>query len=288
MELELGKFISVINASGINDIIDILFMSFIIYGIVKLVRDTRAVQLLKGVVALIIIYIIAVQFDLKTMTFLMKNVFGTGIIAVLIVFQPELRRMLEHVARTKLSDFAPKESETKSASALDTLDTIKCTAEACEYLSKHKIGALMVFERSTKLGEIASTGTFIDAKSSKEMLVNVFFPNSPLHDGALLIRDGRLHSAGCFLPLSENYDISKEMGTRHRAGLGISENSDALVVIVSEETGTISVADSGVITRSFTPQSLEQHLKKKLLAESQEGSKARFRLWRNKNEKKQK
>lgn len=281
MELELNKFISVINASGINDIIDILFMSFIIYGIVKLVRDTRAVQLLKGVVALIIIYIIAVQFDLKTMTFLMKNVFGTGIIAVLIVFQPELRRMLEHVAQTRLRDFAMKDSEAKNSS-FDTLDTIKSTGDACEYLSKHKIGALIVFERQTKLGEIASTGTYIDAKPSKEMLVNVFFPNSPLHDGALLIRNARLHSAGCFLPLSENYDISKEMGTRHRAGLGISENSDALVVIVSEETGTISVADSGVITRNFTPQTLEALLKQELLSSYDQEGKTRFRLWRNK------
>ena len=153
---------------------------------------------------------------------------------------------------------------------------------ALKDIHKHKIGALIVFERQTKLGEIASTGTYIDAKASKEMLINVFFPNSPLHDGALLIRNGRLHSAGCFLPLSENYEISKEMGTRHRAGLGISENSDAVVVIVSEETGTISVADSGVITRNFTPQTLEAHLKKELLSSFDEGNKSRFRLWRNK------
>lgn len=284
MTLEWNKFISVINASGINDIVDILLMSIVIYGVIKIVRDTRAEQLLKGVLALVVLYIVAVQFDLKTMTFFMKNVLGTGIIAIMIVFQPELRRMLEHVAQTKIGDFSlfqGSDAETKKTT-YDIVDTIKNTCSACEYLSKHKIGALMVFERTTKLGEIASTGTLIDAKSSKEMIVNVFFPNSPLHDGALLVRNGRLFCAGCFLPLSQNYEISKEMGTRHRAALGMSENSDAIILVVSEETGTISIASNGIITRNYTLQSLEMRLRKELLMVNDDEKPTRFRFWRSK------
>ena len=167
----------------------------------------------------------------------MQNVVATGVLALVIVFQPELRRMLEHVAQTKLNKFNIFQSSPEKDSELMAVwsSSISTIAHACEHLSKTKTGALIVFERETKLGEIIKTGTVVDAQPSDELIGNLFFVNSPPHDGAMIIRDGRF-SSGCFLPLSQNYTISKEMGTRHRAALGMSENSDAVVVVVSEET----------------------------------------------------
>ena len=198
---------------------------------------------------------------------------ATGVLALVIVFQPELRRMLEHVAQTKLNKLNIFQSSQDKDSELTGVwnESISVIANACETLSKTKTGALIVFERQTKLGEIIKTGTVVDATPSNELIGNLFFVNSPLHDGAMIIRDGRICASGCFLPLSQNYTISKEMGTRHRAALGVSENSDAVVVVVSEETGTISIAEGGVIERNFTIPQLEKRLRHEILHKNEEG-----------------
>ena len=209
----------------------------------------------------------------NTVRFIMQNVVATGVLALVIVFQPELRRMLEHVAQTKLNKLNIFQSSQDKDSELTGVwnESISVIANACETLSKTKTGALIVFERQTKLGEIIKTGTVVDATPSKELIGNLFFVNSPLHDGAMIIRDGRICASGCFLPLSQNYTISKEMGTRHRAALGVSENSDAVVVVVSEETGTISIAEGGVIERNFTIPQLEKRLRHEILHKNEEG-----------------
>lgn len=184
--------------------------------------------------------------------------------------------MLEHVAQTRLGKLNIFQSSQEKDSELTGVwnDSISTIAHACEHLSKTKTGALIVFERETKLGEIIKTGTVVDATPSDELIGNLFFVNSPLHDGAMIIRDGRICASGCFLPLSQNYTISKEMGTRHRAALGMSENSDAVIVVVSEETGTISVAQGGVIERNFTIPQLETRLRHEILRKA-EGEKSR-------------
>lgn len=181
--------------------------------------------------------------------------------------------MLEHVAQTKLNKLNIFQSSQDKDSELTGVwnESISVIANACETLSKTKTGALIVFERQTKLGEIIKTGTVVDATPSNELIGNLFFVNSPLHDGAMIIRDGRICASGCFLPLSQNYTISKEMGTRHRAALGVSENSDAVVVVVSEETGTISIAEGGVIERNFTIPQLEKRLRHEILHKNEEG-----------------
>ncbi|MEG2038271.1 MAG: diadenylate cyclase CdaA [Oscillospiraceae bacterium] len=261
------QFTSVLKTIRVPDIIDILLVAFIIYQVIKLIKETRAGQLIKGMVALLLLYFVANRFNLETISFIMQNVLATGVTALVIVFQPELRRTLEHVAQSRFSKFNPfsvsqDQMEEENRATAHTIDVV---CEACENLSINKTGALIVFERNTRLGEIIQSGTVIDAVSSTEIVGNIFFVNTPLHDGAMIIREGRIYAAGCFLPLSENYTISKEMGTRHRAALGMSENSDAVVVVVSEETGIISLAQSGKIERRYTINLLKQRLRKELL-----------------------
>ena len=267
MVSEWNQIIGTIKAIGIWDIVDIAIVAVLIYQVIKLIRETRAMQLTKGLVSLLLLYFVAYNLNMKTVKFIMQNVVATGVLALVIVFQPELRRMLEHVAQTKLNKFSLFQSSQEKDSQLTGVwnESISTIAQACEHLSKTKTGALIVFERETKLGEIIKTGTVVDAQPSDELIGNLFFVNSPLHDGAMIIRDGRICASGCFLPLSQNYTISKEMGTRHRAALGMSENSDAVIVVVSEETGTISVAQGGVIERNFSIPQLEKKLRHEIL-----------------------
>ncbi len=267
MVSEWNQIIGTIKAIGIWDIVDIAIVAVLIYQVIKLIRETRAMQLTKGLVSLMLLYFVAYNLNMKTVKFIMQNVVATGVLALVIVFQPELRRMLEHVAQTKLNKFSLFQSSQEKDSQLTGVwnESISTIAHACEHLSKTKTGALIVFERETKLGEIIKTGTVVDAQPSDELIGNLFFVNSPLHDGAMIIRDGRICASGCFLPLSQNYTISKEMGTRHRAALGMSENSDAVIVVVSEETGTISVAQGGVIERNFSIPQLEKKLRHEIL-----------------------
>ncbi len=276
MVSEWNQIVGTIRAIGIWDILDIAIVAVLIYQVIKLIRETRVMQLTKGLVALSLLYLIAYNLNMKTIKFIMQNVVATGVLTLVIIFQPELRRMLEHVAQTKLGKLNIFQSSQEKDSELAGVwsESISVIAHACEHLSKTKTGALIVFERETKLGEIIKTGTIVDATPSDELIGNLFFVNTPLHDGAMIIRDGRIFASGCFLPLSQNYTISKEMGTRHRAALGMSENSDAVIVVVSEETGTISVAQAGVIERNFTIPQLENRLRHEILHKS-EGEKPR-------------
>ena len=271
MESLLYDMKGIFGSFKLTDFCDILIVAYLLYQAVRLVRDTRAVQLLKGLVVLVMIYAASSILQLRSLSFLIRYIFQYGALALLIVFQPELRRSLEQVGRTRFSNLqlfgGGNDNGDENARWRTAIGAI---GEAAVFLSKRRIGALIVLERQTKLGEIVKTGTVIDATPSAEILGNIFFPNSPLHDGALIIRQGRLLAAGCFLPLSDNFTISKEMGTRHRAGLGMSENSDAVVVIVSEETGVITMAVNGKLRRGFTGEQLTQELKDYFIVEHEE------------------
>jgi diadenylate cyclase len=250
------------------DVLDIAIMSFLIYQLIKLVRETRAAQLIKGIAILLVIYLLAKAIELKTMMFLMENILQIGFLSLVVVFQPELRRALEQVGRSrigKLQVFGAGLIEQETYAAWQKF--INALVEKVPALSRQKIGALIVIERNTKLGDIIDTGTIINSDASSELIGNIFFPKSPLHDGALIVRDGRLYAAGCFLPLSDNSQISKELGTRHRAALGMSEASDALIVVVSEETGLISVCQNGKLERGFSAGRLKELLMSTLLQE---------------------
>lgn len=233
------------------DIIDILLVTFILYSAYKFMRDRRAGKLSIGILIVVGVLIISNLFNLGAVKFLLENFFQVGLIALIIVFQPELRSMLEKIGNSSLKNFN-RENETEVY--------VNEVCNAAETLSKEKTGALIVLERNTKLGDHMKVGTVLDADISSSLINTVFYPNTPLHDGAVIIRNGRLYMAGCFLPLSQTSDINKKLGTRHRAALGVSENSDALVIVVSEETGTISVAFDGVLRRGFTKKTLESYI----------------------------
>lgn len=242
------------------DIIDILIMAYIIYKAIGFMRDTRAGQLAKGLVLLVLLYFIANWWKLATLKWVLSRFVDYIIIAIAIIFQPELRRILERVGHTKLMN--------TQSSAYDSEPIEECidkVSRASGLMQESKTGALVVFERSTQLGEIIDTGTVINATPSVQMVNNIFFPKSPLHDGALIIRDGRLYAAGCILPLTQREDLSTQLGTRHRAAIGMTENSDAVVLVVSEETGTISIVVNGQITRGYNAISARAELRKLLL-----------------------
>ena len=274
--------VAIVKNIELRDIIDMLMVIYLIYKALQLVRETRAMQLLKGLLLLVALYVVVNTLELGTMRYLMQMIFQFGVTALLIIFQPELRGMLETVGRAKLSNINVFNlgHVDDQARRMQWDSAISAICDAANSLSRTETGALMVIERTTKLGEIIKTGTVVDAVPSVELIGNLFFVNSPLHDGAMIIRDGKIYAAGCYLPLSENYEISRDLGTRHRAGLGMSENSDAIVIIVSEETGIISVAHNGVLTRNYTSETLSQLLRSELLPENKtsdsEGKKAAF------------
>lgn len=249
-----------------KDPLDIALVAFLIYNIIKLVRDSRAEQLLKGILIFVIVYFTSWLLGLKTLYFLLKSVFNNILIILIIIFQPEIRRALEQVAHSRISGFnlfgmSDEEAEIEMKR---WQKAISATCSAVETLQRQRMGALIVFERTTKLGEIINTGTIVNAEPSPELIGNVFFNKAPLHDGAMIVREGLVYAAGCILPLSENVRNS-ELGTRHRAGVGMSENSDALVVIVSEETGTISMASGGELKRNFSSEALRVALENGML-----------------------
>lgn len=234
----------------IKDIIDVGIVSFIIYKMILLVRGTRAVQLLKGIFVLVAVWAISTWFNLYTLKWLMNQMFTWGIFAVLIIFQPELRRVLEQLGRGKL--FARSYSLDRDV----VNDQIDGVIKAIRFMASRKIGALIVFERSTGLNELIESGIQMESKITSELLINIFTPNTPLHDGAVIIRGNQIMAAGCYLPLSENPFISKELGTRHRAAIGVSEVTDAISVTVSEETGQVSLSLGGMIVRDINDESL--------------------------------
>lgn len=251
--------------SPIIDTIDILLVTVIIYFIFKFLRDRRAGKLAAGVMLFLVMLVVSDIFSMRALNFLLRSVSQAGLVALLIVFQPELRSALEKMGTGSIKNL--KAMFTSSAMK-ELMAGIKEVCKAAETLSATKTGALIVFERETKLGDIIKTGTVMDAEISSMLIGNVFFNKAPLHDGALLVRGNRLYSAGCFLPLSQNPDIMKELGTRHRAALGITEVSDAIVVVVSEETGIISVAKDGKLERGFSAATLEKLLTGFLLTET--------------------
>ncbi len=252
----------------ITDTLDIVLVALFIFFIVRLVRDSRAEQLIKGIAFLGLLYLVAYLCNLTTVEFLLKAFFDNGLLVLVVIFQPEIRRALEQAGHSRVGilRFLGDLNAVDSTAMIDQWDkAINATADAIDILQKQKMGALIVLERTTRLGEIVRSGTLLEAEPSGELISNIFFNKAPLHDGAMIIRDGKLYAAGCILPLTENLQISRELGTRHRAGVGMSENSDALVVILSEETGVVSLADGGELQRNFTHDTLVKTLAERIL-----------------------
>jgi diadenylate cyclase len=249
----------VLDFSLIIEFIDILLVTFVIYKLITLIRGTRAVQLLKGIMVIVGGWLLSSYFGLKTLSWLMSQAMTYGVLAVLIIFQPELRRALEQLGRGRLlfsrSGYPDEERLTK---------VIGETIKSVQYMAKRRIGALIVFEKETGLSDYIETGTSIEGNATSELLINIFIPNTPLHDGAVIIRKDQIMAAGCYLPLSENPFISKELGTRHRAALGLSELTDSIAVVVSEETGHVSLSKNGEIHRDLTEEDLLEMLEQEL------------------------
>ena len=256
---------NILSSIGLNDVLDILIVAFLVYKVLGFIRETRAEQLAKGIVVLVGATLLSNFFDLYTLHWLMSGVMTVGLVALVVIFQPELRRALEHLGRSRFVNIM---------NDIDKEDAKRMVTEmvnAVETMSASRTGALMVIEKEITLNDIVETGTVIDARISAEMIGNVFYEGAPLHDGAMIIRGSRLYAAGCVLPLTQNKELSKELGTRHRAGIGITENSDALVIIVSEETGVISMAQNGVLTRFMDGKSIEKILLDMYLQEDNKG-----------------
>ena len=263
---------SVVKTMGVVDFIDILLLTYIVYLLLKLIRETRGGQLMKGIVLLVIAYVVAKYVELKSITYIIKQALDVGLIALLILFQPELRRALEKVGRTKMGLSILGFGETKSDLETKWNSAIQAICDSCVELSATCTGALIVVERQVRLGEQIETGTILNAKPSKEIFGNIFYPKTPLHDGAVIMRDGIILAAACFLPKPQKEElVNKKLGSRHRAAIGMSENSDAIVIVVSEETGQISIAVDGVLTRDYTHEKLKKFLVGELIEKASEG-----------------
>jgi len=242
------------------DVLDIAIIAFLVYKAIEFLRNSRAGQLVKGIVILLVAYALATWWELAVLRWLLSIIVDSAVIALAVIFQPELRRILEKVGHTRFAASSSQEGERRISSCIDEV----CKSVAV--MQEKKIGALIVFEHTTQLGEIINTGTVVDAEASASMVSNIFFPKSPLHDGALIVREGRLYAAGCILPLTESRQISSQLGTRHRAAIGMTENSDAVVLVVSEETGIISIVRNGEIKRNYTAVSANAELRRQLIA----------------------
>ncbi len=242
------------------DILDMALVAIIIYSLLKFTKKTRAMQVIKGLGIIIIVARICEYLQLQTMSWVLNYIINAGAVLLVIVFQPEIRRALEKIGRGKIFDIAFNHTPTETLS-----DVIEEIIKSVLNLSKHKIGALIVFERKTALGDVIESGTILNAAISSELIENIFFPNTPLHDGAMIIHDDVIVAAGCFLPLSDNKNLPSELGTRHRAGIGISEVSDCITILVSEETGVISMAKEGRLTRYLDSAELREILEDVLI-----------------------
>lgn len=247
------------------DIIDILLVTFVLYTLIMMIQTTGAARIAKSIVLLLVLAVVTKLLNMYLMSFLLDRVLEIGLIALVIMFQPELRRMLEKIGSKSLRELLSTKQEQREIDRV-----IGETVNACEIMSRERTGVLIVFERETSLIDYQKTGTVIDARVSSELLRNLFFTKASLHDGAVIIRNERIAAAGCVLPLTQSRNISSDLGTRHRAGIGMSEVSDAVVVIVSEETGTISVAVNGMLKRHLAPQTLERLLLKELAPKREE------------------
>lgn len=264
----------------IRAVVEISVVSYVVYKLIQLVKETRAIQLIKGVIVILIVYILSNKLGLKTIEFIIRSAIPIFGFAAIALFQPELRRGLEKIGRSRLSDFFSFEED---SSLIQTTSVIEEIIKATQELSGTLTGALIVIERDTKIGEIINTGTQLESLVSKELLINIFTPNTPLHDGAVIIRNNKIKAAACFLPLTDNPNLSKDLGTRHRAALGITEISDAFAVVVSEETGKISFALNGGLTRNLTSDTLRKALNKNLLEKNSSHKNRKIALWRVKS-----
>ena len=257
------EFISYMGINSFLDVIrvtiDISIVSFAVYWLMVLVKDTRAYQLVKGIIILLVATQLSEWLQLTTINYILKNTMTYGVLALLVVFQPELRRALEQIGRSKFKDIFVIDEESKEDKIRKAIDEI---IRSVDVLSKTFTGALIVIERNTMMGDIIRVGIPVNATITAELIVNIFTPNTPLHDGAIVVREDKIMSAACFLPLTENYDLSKELGTRHRAALGISEVTDSIAVVVSEESGKISMAINGGLTRNLSIDTLKMALDK--------------------------
>lgn len=282
----LSEVINVISHPKLADIIDIIIVAFLVYEVITLVKQTRAAQLMKGILVLFFAFFGSAVFQLRTLNFLLQQVLQFGALALVVIFQPELRRALEQMGRTNIFSFSFFKTHTVDEQVREQWQTaIATVCDAVEQMSDSRTGALIVFERRSNLGEIIKTGTVLNADINVEAIGTIFYEGTPLHDGAVVVRDARIKAAGCVLPLSANLEISKDMGTRHRAALGMSENSDAICVVVSEETGIVSLAKNGVLIRRLDRQNLFSLLKSELVPElpkTEEKKKKSFRIKRNK------
>lgn len=248
------QVVSVFENFHFADFFDIILVALLIYGIIRIVRETRAFQLLKGLALLAIMYGLVSLFNMNTSIFILEKIFEGIVIIVVVLFTPEIRHALEQIGKTNVAKlgFSNLLNSELIQTNEHTQKLIDAVCRACASMSDKKIGALIVFEKEVLLGDIVATGTVLDAEPTSELIGNVFFPKSPLHDGAMITRDGKVYAAGCILPLTKNNAISSALGTRHRAALGVSEQSDAIVIVVSEETGVISVARGGVLRRNLS------------------------------------
>lgn len=245
-----------------SDYLDIIAVAFLIYWMLPLLRTTGTARIARVVVAVLVVSWLTDILNLHTLNFILSQLITIGLIALVVLFQPELRRMIDHLSNVKLKKLLGAQEEGEQM-----IPVIRHTVAACEQMSKERIGALIVFSRDSLLDEYSKTGTVVDAQVSEQLLRNIFFPKAALHDGATLIRDGRVWAAGCVLPLSDSNRLNADLGTRHRAAVGISEVTDAVVVVVSEETGVMSVAVDGMLKRHLAPQTLERLLRAELCHE---------------------
>lgn len=239
---------------GIMDVLDIAIITFLIYKLLGFIRETRAEQLAKGILLLLVATVASKWLHLYTVHWVLSSLISAGLIAIVVIFQPELRRGLEYIGRSRITNVFGEVDKEEAKRIVGQF------VEAVESMSASRTGALIVIEREISLNDIIETGTVIDAQITAQMIGTIFYEGTPLHDGAVIVRGDKLHAAGCVLPLTQNKELNKELGTRHRAGIGITENSDALVLIVSEETGVISMAENGVLTRFLDGKAVEKKL----------------------------
>ncbi len=280
MNAFIEYMIKYIQLLRISDLIDILIVAVIIYYLINLLRETRGMQLVKGIAFLFIVFFLSQWLKLNALNYILGGAMQIGAFALIVIFQPELRNLLERMGRFKVGRIIDLAADTSDD---DIQRTIESVSLAAANMSDSKTGALIVMERSTRLGEFISTGTMLDANVSSGLLENIFVPNTPLHDGAVIIRNNKIVTAGCLLPLTANNNLSRDLGTRHRAAIGLSEVTDAVIIVVSEETGKISIALNGSLTRNLSKDSLSKALNKMLIQKPNTNHKIeKIMFWRTK------
>ncbi len=262
---KIESFFQLLSSMKFADYLDILLVALLIYSLLPLIRTPSTMRIARAVLAVVVVTWLIDGLKLHTMSFILNQFLSIGLLALVILFQPELRRMMDRIGSVKIKSLL---GSTKPMQEMDHV--ISQTVLACEVMSRERVGALIVFGREAQLEEYIRTGTRVDGQVSEQLIRNIFFPKAALHDGAMIVREGRITAAGCVLPLSDSNRLSADLGTRHRAGVGMSEVSDAVVVIVSEETGTISVAVGGMLKRHLAPQTLERLLKNELCRDEEE------------------